>query len=162
MQNAEVTQTGDDNHSEIHQDVHQSLDEGTAQQQDAYQLATVQQTAPGSSNFSHVHQTQDQHESGAAASQLQNTEPSSFGDCGGSLPKPNPNQCARVTQNGSPPDGAKNDSHVHQKIGESQSTTALFADQEQGRSDGGQGGQIHQTNPVGVGKNHNHAHYDLW
>jgi hypothetical protein len=157
-QTADVMQTGDDNHSEIHQDVHQSLTGGDPQQQDAHQFAFVDQTAPGSSNFSHVHQTQDQNESGAAGTQLQNTEPAPS-ECGSR--KPDPNQCAIVTQRGNAPESAKNDSHLHQKIGERQSTTAFTGSQQQGLATGGQGGEIHQENPVGLGKNHDHAHQDL-
>ncbi|MDX6490534.1 MAG: hypothetical protein QOD43_779, partial [Gaiellaceae bacterium] len=155
-QTATVVQTATErNQSQIHQMVKQQTSAGTTSQlQDGYQLADVQQgTTLGSvDNFSHVHQSQDQNESGNAVTQAQNTSPQEL--C---LEK-NANQCAHVLQTN---EGGKNDSHLHQAIGERQSTTAASASQTQGLADNGNEGAVHQTNPLGLGENNDHAHQVL-
>jgi hypothetical protein len=154
----------------VKQAVRQSLDEDDTQKQDGHQVAFVDQEVSGSSNFSHVHQTQDQQESGGAGTQEQNTETAptiTVGtevfdfDCG--FEKVNhPNQCANVEQDGfSAPNGANNESQLHQAIGERQTSTFDGVDQTQGRFDGGQEGNVHQENQDNVGKNHDVAHQDL-
>src|SRR5438067_1843033 len=59
------------------------------------------------------------------------------------------------------PDGAKNNSHLHQMIGERQSTTAFSGFQHQMLQVNGQEGDIHQQNPFPLGSNHDHAHQTL-
>jgi hypothetical protein len=165
-QRAFVEQTATErNDVHVTQRVSQRTSLGPAQTQDAYQLADILQTATGSDNFSHVHQSQDQSGTGNAEEQAQNTNldyPAEF-DCGEGRPE-QPNQCARVDQNITSEDGGKNESHLHQAIGERQSTsfgTALNpASQQQGSFDGGQEGDIDQTNPFGAGSNHDVAHED--
>jgi hypothetical protein len=153
QQTATVVQTASErNQSQIHQMVKQQTSAGTTLQlQDAYQLADVlQQDVAGSvSNFSHVHQSQDQNESGNPATQDQNT--GSQVQC----VEKNANQCALVLQNSG---GGKNESHLHQAIGERQSTKAPSADQTQGLAVNGNEGDLEQTNPDGVGQNHDHAY----
>jgi hypothetical protein len=166
---------GGDNHSDIHQSVNQSLTAGDTQTQEGHQVAFVEQSVTGSSNFSHVHQSQDQSESGGAGTQSQNTGVAptitvgtmqfNF-DCGDDKVA-EPNQCANVFQDGTGAiaAGANNESHLHQAIGERQTstfgTTTTPATQTQGRPDGGQEGDVHQQNPEGFGLNHDVAHQDL-
>jgi hypothetical protein len=149
-QMASVEQNADErNQSQVHQTVRQRSSWGSSQTQEAYQLADVSQVANGSDNFSHVHQSQDQDESGNATTQDQNTspQPSCFAK--------DANQCALVLQDNG---GGKNESHLHQAIGERQSTKAPAATQTQGDLDNGNEGDIHQVNPDGVGENDDHAH----
>ena len=157
QQTATVVQTASErNQSQIHQMVKQQTSTGMTQTQDGYQLADVQQLTMGGSvsNFSHVHQSQDQNESGNAATQNQNR----------SLPLPSycdekqANQCLLLLQTNG---GGKNDSHLHQAIGERQTTKALSATQTQGLADNGNEGAVHQENPDGVGENNDHAHQTL-
>jgi hypothetical protein len=96
-----------------------------------------------------VHQSQDQNESGNAAMQDQNTSPQT------QCVEKDANQCALVQQNSG---GGKNESHLHQAIGERQSTKAPSTDQTQGLAVNGNEGDIHQTNPDGVGQSQDHAH----
>jgi hypothetical protein len=153
QQTATVKQTATErNQSQIHQTVKQRTSTGATQMQDGYQLANVQQDATGSNNFSHVHQALDQDESGSATNQQQNTK----------MPQPycsvkQANQCARIFQNVFDADGGKNESHLHQAIGERQSTKAPAATQTQGDPFNGNEGDVHQTNPDGAGENHDHA-----
>ena len=117
-QTATVVQTASErNQSQIRQLVKQQTSTGMTQAQDGYQLADVQQLTTGGSvsNFSHVHQSQDQNESGNAATQSQNTSLPSYCD------QKQANQCARLLQTNG---GGKNDSHLHQAIGERQTTKA--------------------------------------
>jgi hypothetical protein len=172
---------GGNNHSDIHQTVKQSLGNGMSQTQDGHQVAFVEQSVSGSSNFSHVHQSQDQQESGDAAMQNQNSgtaptiavgDPSiTFDfDCGAEKAV-EPNQCANVCQSATTtqfcptqppgPNYANNESHLHQAIGERQTSTSSGVSQLQGRSDGGQEGNVHQENPLGQGQNHDIAHQDI-
>jgi hypothetical protein len=154
-QTATVVQTASErNQSQIHQMVKQQTSTGMTQTQDGYQLADVQQLTMGGSvsNFSHVHQSQDQYESGNAATQNQNTTLPSYCD------QKQANQCLHLLQTNG---GGKNDSHLHQAIGERQSTKALSATQTQGLTDNGNEGAIHQENPDGVGENNDHAHQVL-
>ena len=168
---AHVTQSSDggNNHSDVFQSARQSLSSGTVQHQDAHQVAFVEQSVTGSSNFSHVHESQDQSASGGGL-QEQNTETAptiTVGtqvfdfDCGPEKVA-EPNQCANVAQDGlSAPSGATNESHLHQAIGERETTTAGTSTQQQGRFDGGQEGNIHQDNPEDLGKNLDNGHQDL-
>jgi hypothetical protein len=143
----------------VHQFIKQSLSFGATQVQDAFQQAVVIQDGPGALNFSHVHQGQDEGESGNAAMQMQNTNNNLLFNCG--LEKPgNPNQCANVDQDATP-DGGNNTSHVHQAAGERQTSTNTSVQQTQGRFDGGQEGDVHQQNPSNAGANEDHAHQDL-
>jgi hypothetical protein len=146
------------NASSIQQTITQRTKIGTTQVQNAYQVVEVDQAATGSANTSHIDQSQTQLEEGTAAEQRQNTLPASFEfNCGPEKPF-EPNQCVNVQQGSA---GGKNDSELHQTISETQKTTALFADQKQGNPTGGQEGNIHQTNPVGVGQNSDSAHQSL-
>ena len=149
-QTATVDQTATErNQTQVHQTIKQRTSTGTSQSQEAYQLADVRQNATGSANFSHVHQSQDQDESGNATTQSQNTDVQP--PCAGK----DANQCALVLQTSG---GGENESHLHQAIGERQSTKATFADQMQGTAANGNEGTVHQQNPDGVGQNHDHAH----
>ena len=155
QQTATVVQTASErNQSQIHQMVKQQTSAGTSQLQDGYQLADVRQLTMGGSvsNFSHVHQSQDQNESGNAGTQNQNTSLPSSCD------QKQANQCALLLQTNG---GGKNDSHLHQAIGERQTTKALSATQTQGLADNGNEGAVHQENPNGVGENNDHAHQTL-
>jgi hypothetical protein len=163
-QSATVTQRSDggDNSATVSQSVRQTLTAGTVQQQNAHQVARVDQSVTGSANFSDIHQTQQQVESGAAT-QFQNTAiaPAGF-DCGAEKVV-NPNQCVSVVQSGlSAPGGAANESHLSQSVVERHTTRAATSTQQQGRRDGGQEGNVHQENPVGVGTNLDDAHQDLF
>jgi hypothetical protein len=149
---------GETNESQIHQKIKQRDATGASQAQDGFQRADVEQYSSGSENFSHVHQTQDQNESGSAAMQSQNTGPNTLGDCADDK-VPNPNQCVNVFQDATP-NGGKNLSHLHQAIGERQSTTSA-GNQTQGTSDGGQEGDVHQQNPFSSGQNLDFPHQDL-
>jgi hypothetical protein len=142
----------------VHQSIRQSLAFDATQAQNAFQKAVVIQHAQGSENFSHVHQTQDQNESGSAATQTQNTAPNTLGDCANDK-VPNPNQCANVSQDAFP-NGAMNASHLHQMVGERQYSTAAV-NQTQGVNGGGQEGQVHQQNPPTGGQNLDFPHQDL-
>jgi hypothetical protein len=155
-QTALVDQTATDrNQSQVIQDVKQGTSIAASQSQDAYQLADVSQDATGSSNFSHVHQSLDQSESGSSTSQLQNqaTQPYCFDK--------QANQCARVLQTVDDSAGGTNDSHLEQATGERQTTSALTGAQTQGLVSNGQEGHIHQVNPAGLGENHDSSHLDL-
>jgi hypothetical protein len=163
-QTADVTQQpqtteSPNNASQVHQFIKQSLTFDTTQVQDAFQQAFVVQNGNGSDNFSHVHQGQDQNESGNAMVQNQNTTPEPAFNCGFEKPG-NPNQCANVDQ-GAKPDGGNNTSHIHQAAGERQTSTNTSVQQTQGRFDGGQEGDVHQDNPTNAGSNEDHAHQDL-
>jgi hypothetical protein len=147
------------NISEIQQHVVQKTTSNDPQTQNAYQEANVIQDVSGSQNYSHVHQTQDQNESGGAALQKQNVTPNATFDCGGEKPGA-PNQCANVFQDATP-DGGTNVSHLHQQAGEKQASGAFLPDQTQGNPQGGQEGNVHQENPVGVGQNLNFPNQDL-
>jgi hypothetical protein len=165
-QRAFVTQSATQR-NEVHvtQSVRQKTSVGTSQAQDAFQLANIEQTASASDNASHVMQSQNQDESGSATTQTQNTAdlPGPHFDCGGEKPFA-PNQCTRIEQDAGPT-GGKNDSQLHQSIDERQTTKggtpSSPADQEQGTFQGGQEGDVEQTNPFDVGTNNNHAHQDL-
>jgi hypothetical protein len=165
QQTAKVSQyEGEKNISQIHQKVNQRDGNGTSQSQDGFQRADVEQHAIGSENFSHVHQTQDQNESGSAATQFQNTATDSTFKCGDDK-VPNPNQCADVFQEiGDPnvanPEGGRNASHLHQMIGERQTSTAAVS-QTQGTLDSGQEGDVHQQNPANKGENLDFPDQDL-
>jgi len=139
------------NQSQVHQAVKQQTSTGDPQTQNAYQLANVTQIVDGSDNFSHIHQTQDQDESGNAAEQNQNTEAQPFCE------DKQANQCALVLQQDG---GGDNASHLHQAIGEQQSTKAADATQLQGDLPTGQEGAIHQENPDGAGPNADLANQD--
>jgi hypothetical protein len=141
------------NQSQVHQTVKQKTSANGTQTQDAYQRAEVDQLATGSDNFSHVHQSQDQDESGSAT--IQNQDTTVPVDC----VNKNANQCAIVSQDVSDPDGGKNESHLHQSTGERQSTKAPSGTQTQGEITNGQQGHIHQSSPFG--ENHDTAHQDL-
>jgi len=165
-QTAEVTQENSVyNQAEVYQEVRQSTSATGNQKQDAHQTASiVQSTVPGGQNFSHVHQTQDQQESGSNVQQQNTTVVSA--DCGPEKP-PNPNQCANVFQDaGSVGSGGKNLSQLHQAIGERQTTTATPGSQAQGAlvagvPVGGQEGDLDQFNPANAGQNQVIAHQDL-
>jgi hypothetical protein len=156
-QTAEVTQQGADlNVVEIYQSVKQSTGAPGGQKQDASQTATIDQALDsGGQNFAHVHQTQDQQESGSNAQEQNTSLPPG---CGQEKPT-NPNQCANISQDGGP--GAKNLSQLHQAIGERQTTAAMPATQTQGTLSGGQEGDMDQFNPLNVGQNQVIAHEDL-
>src|SRR5439155_23641111 len=139
------------NQSQVHQAVKQQTSTGDPQTQNAYQLANVTQIVDGSDNFSHIHQTQDQDESGNAAEQNQNNAPQPVCE------DKNANQCALVLQQDG---GGDNASHLHQAIGEQQSTKADNATQLQGDLPTGQEGAIHQENPDGAGQNADLANQD--
>ena len=143
------------NQAQVLQTVTQSTSADAEQTQNAYQRADVEQTADGSQNYSHVHQAQDQRESGSATTQSQNADVDQQNLC-----EPlKPSQCATVLQTA---DGGKNLSQLHQTIGERQTTTALLSvAQQQGRFDGGQEGDVHQTNPEDLGQNVDIANEDL-
>ncbi|MGB2875119.1 MAG: hypothetical protein WBB76_06550, partial [Gaiellaceae bacterium] len=73
-QDAEVKQNATErNQVQVDQTVDQATSTGDPQSQDGYQLANVNQVVTGSDNFSHVHQSLDQDESGNAGTQTQNT-----------------------------------------------------------------------------------------
>ncbi len=167
---ARVMQTGTSkNDSEIYQAVTQATGStmAGAQAQDVHQAAIVRQFVNGSENFSHVHQTQDQRETGSAVTQTQNTNAPTFAPVTSCVvPKPSvPNQCANVCQTsatspscpGTPTVAVDNESHLHQMIAETESSNAATPDQTQGNRTMGQGGEIHMENPVGAGLNHNHV-----
>jgi hypothetical protein len=157
---ARVTQRAiERNVSQIHQFVTQRTSTGLMQTQDGFQEADVDQAVSGSENYSHVHQAQDQSESGSATTQNQNTTGNPAFNCGNEKPG-NPNQCVNVFQDATPA-GGSNASHLHQRLGERQTSTALAPSQTQGRADGGQEGNVHQENPTGVGKNVNFPDQDL-
>lgn len=167
IQDVLVTQDATErNDVQIHETVKQSTSIGTTQKQEAQQAATVDQEATGSDNFAHVHQSQDQRESGSATDQDQNTQvfadpdddPLDDCDTEGSG-KSDPNACANIEQTS---DGGKNEVHLHQTINEDESTKALFADQDQGSpsTQNGIEAEIDQSNPDGVGTNRKHVHQD--
>jgi hypothetical protein len=162
QQIAKVTQNAIEmNVSQIHQSITQKTWSTPSQRQDGFQTADVDQVASESQNYSHVHQAMDQSESGAATMQEQNTTPANAEfNCGGEKPL-NPNQCANITQDATP-GGGINASHIHQRIGERQTSTALTTpSQVEGRINGGQEGDVHQENPTGVGHNLNFPDQDL-
>jgi hypothetical protein len=156
-QTAHVKQEGVFNASDIHQDVRQSTSAPGDQKQDVHQRADVEQSVSANGeNFSHVHQAHDQNESGVALTQSQNTEVNPLLDCADDK-VPNPNQCVNVSQVA---DGGKNASHLHQMIGERQTSTSATT-QTQGRNDGGQEGDVHQQNPLPSGENIDFPHQDI-
>ena len=160
QQNADVGQTATEkNELDVYQTIKQSSTAvAGAQKQDAHQVVLADQnqavgaaTTGAAGNFAHFHQNQDQIVSGAATLQEQNTEPAPPGfNCSEQAPQ-NPNQCVALTQEA---DGSRNESHLHQTIGERATTTATGAMQNQGNVDGGNEGDIHQdslsllTHPV--------------
>jgi hypothetical protein len=164
-QEATVTQTASErNDVQIHETVKQSTSTGTSQKQEAQQAAIVDQTVTGSHNFAHVHQNQDQRESGSATLQEQNTglivDP--VADCNLFYGKSDPNACASITQEVDDSDGGKNETHLHQNVNQVESTKALNADQEQGAplTQNGVEGLIDQENPDNVGSSNKHAYQD--
>jgi hypothetical protein len=164
VQNAELTTSVhqdaiEKNVSVIHQDVNQKTSLGVTQTQNAYEQVDLQQSVSGSQNFSHIHQTEDQSESGSATSQNQNTDPNPAFDCGAEKPG-SPNQCANVRQYAIP-NGGTNVSQLNQQNGQRQTSSALTPSQTQGNAQGGQEGNVHQENPVGVGVNINLPDQDL-
>jgi len=146
------------NVSQIQQHVVQKTSSVDPQTQNAFQEAGVTQRVSGSQNYSHVHQTQEQNESGGAAVQKQNVTPNSTFNCGDEKPGA-PNQCVNVFQNAV--DGGTNVSHLHQQTGEKQTSGAFLPDQTQGNAQGGQEGNVHQENPPGIGQNLNFPNQDL-
>jgi hypothetical protein len=169
IQTAEVHQTATEkNDVHINESVKQATsisDVDGSQSQEAHQVAIVDQEVTGSENYAHVHQSQDQRESGSATDQQQNTElvlPTGVTDCDQEeSTKSAPNACANISQDAlDAPQGAKNKSDLHQSINQDQSTKALFADQEQGESPGGIEGEIDPSNPLDVGTSDKTAHQD--
>jgi hypothetical protein len=160
QQTARVDQDATEkNVSQIQQHVQQKTSSGDPQSQNAYQEADVTQRVSGSQNYSHVHQTQDQNESGGSALQKQNVTPNGAFDCGNEKPGA-PNQCVNVFQDATP-DGGTNVSHLHQQTGEKQTSGAFLPNQTQGNAQGGQEGNVHQENPPGVGQNLSFPNQDL-
>jgi hypothetical protein len=164
LQSAAVEQTATDrNDVQIHQNVKQSTSTDSTQKQEIQQVAIVDQTATGSDNFAHVHQSEDQRESGSATDQDQNTglTTGDLADCasGGFSSKTDPNACAFITQDAN---GGRNDTNLHQTINQDQSTKGASASQEQGSisTDNGIEGEIDQTNPDDVGSNLKKVHQD--
>jgi hypothetical protein len=142
------------NESQIHQSVKQTLTFGAAQAQDIHQWAVVTQSAVGAgNNFSHVHQAQDQAESGNGLTQDQNTDPTpadapqGFATCTAVYPS-TPNSCAQVTQTA---DSGQNESHLHQFTQEDQTSTGP-ATQTQGNAANGVGGSVHLTSITGTSR----------
>ena len=164
-QEATVTQTATErNDVQIKENVKQATTSGSTQKQEVQQAAILDQTATGSDNFAHVHQNQDQRESGSATDQDQNTgiTTGDVADCALLYGKSDPNACAFITQDVDDSDGGKNETHLHQNINQDESTKALFADQEQGSpaTQNGIEGLIDQENPDDVGSSEKHAHQD--
>jgi hypothetical protein len=154
---AKVTQgpgtddTSASNDLKLSQDVKQMSKSALAQTQDAYQSAVVLQTAMGAgSNSSNVDQSQLQKAFGGA-SQSQNASfslPSGLLDCVSGFPEA-PNSCADVVQHA---DAGKNANNLHQSIDED-ANSAVVADQDQGSSNGGLEGHVHQDTVSGSSKN---------
>ncbi|MFL5950712.1 MAG: hypothetical protein ACJ74M_03830 [Gaiellaceae bacterium] len=164
IQTAEQTANVDQDATEknivqIHQDAVQKTSSALAEDQEAYQQANVTQHVDGSQNYAHVHQSQDQHEAGAAELQKQNVTPNASFNCGDEKPGA-PNQCVNVFQDATP-GGGSNVDHLHQQVGEQQTSSAFAPDQTQGNLQGGQEGNVHQQNPPGVGENLNFPNQDL-
>jgi hypothetical protein len=147
-QTAKVEQNGSGK-NEVH--IHQRIKEttSTATKQDGHQVAIVHQDATGTAkNFSDVHEYIDERASGAAVTQMQDTEglPAGVTDCAGVTPPDplsptQPNQCASVRQFAGPAGG--NESHLHQLIDEdAKSSTAT--NQDQGQELGGSDADVHQ------------------
>jgi hypothetical protein len=163
IQTAEILQSATEkNDAHVKENVNQSTSAGLSQSQEAHQVAIVEQEVTGSENYAHVHQSQDQRESGIATDQEQNTQPSPVADCAFDSPtKEEPNACAYIAQ--STPldgDGATHKSHLHQSINQDQSTKDASANQLQGNELGGIEGEIDPTNPPGLGTSDKHAHQD--
>jgi hypothetical protein len=165
IQTARVEQDGTEkNDVHIKESVTQSTSLDLTQSQEAHQVAIVDQEVTGSENYAHVHQSQDQRESGDATLQEQNTGllPSGVTDCSLDTPgKTRPNTCANISQ--STPldgDGAAHKSHLHQSINQDQTTKAAAADQFQGDFPGGIEGEIDPSNPPGLGTSDKQAHQD--
>jgi hypothetical protein len=164
LQDAEQTANVDQDATEknivqIHQDVVQKTSSALPEDQEAYQQANVIQHVNGSQNYAHVHQSQDQHEAGASELQKQNVMPNPSFNCGDEKPGA-PNQCVNVFQDATP-GGGSNVDHLHQQVGEQQTSSAFAPDQTQGSAQGGQEGNVHQENPAGVGENLNFPNQDL-
>jgi hypothetical protein len=157
QQIAKVTQgpaagdTSASNDLKLSQDVKQMSKSALAQTQDAYQSAVVLQTAMGAgSNSSNLDQSQLQKAFGSAT-QSQNASfslPSGLDDCVSGFPAA-PNSCADVVQHA---DAGKNANNLHQSINED-ANSGVVADQDQGSSNGGLEGHVHQDTVSGSSKN---------
>jgi hypothetical protein len=150
QQVAKVTQgpgtgTSASNDLKLSQDVKQMSKSADPQTQDAYQSAVILQTALGAgSNSSNIDQSQLQKAFGSAT-QSQNASfslPSGLLDCVSGFPTA-PNSCADVVQHA---DAGKNANDLHQSIDED-ANSGVVANQDQGSSNGGLEGHVHQDVP---------------
>jgi len=115
------------------------------QTQDAFQTATVVQTASGSGkNTSSIDQSERQHAHGAPMQEQNFTSGST--DCAPAVSGSAPNVCANVAQHAV---NGTNTSNLKQSIDEKAKSNDQGASQLQGQSGGGINGQIHQDTSFG-------------
>jgi uncharacterized repeat protein (TIGR01451 family) len=131
------------NQLQLSQTVNQSVKIGSVQVQNAFQTATVEQTASGTGyNLSQVNQSQAQKAYAKSTTQSQNT--SGGTDCTTDEFQPGPSQpnvCAEISQESV---GGKNENHLRQSIADDMNSTGP-ATQTQGLEDeGGLKGHVHQ------------------
>jgi hypothetical protein len=124
------------------------------QLQDAFQSATVTQTASGSGkNNSDIDQSQKQHAHGAATQDQNGT--SGATDCAPAVGASGPNVCANLAQHAS---NGTNTSKLNQSIDQKEQTNEANATQFQGSFSGGIDGQVHQDTTLnGPGSSTNTA-----
>jgi uncharacterized repeat protein (TIGR01451 family) len=131
------------NQLQLNQTVNQSVKTGSTQLQNAFQTATVQQTATGTGyNLSQVNQSQMQKAYAKSTTQSQNTTGGTDCTTDEFNPEPSqPNVCAEVSQESV---GGTNENHLRQSIAEDMNSTGP-ATQTQGLEDhGGLKGHVHQ------------------
>jgi hypothetical protein len=166
-QTADVLQQGATqmNELQLDQDVDQSATDALTQMQDVHQYVEVNQTATlNGNNFIHVHQAENQDETGSATEQDQDTRPLSTtlagdaattaADCKAASSAnhvPDPNSCATINQMSQDGD---NDAHLHQLANQNEKSSAAAPTQTQGTPSDGLGGGFEQT-VTGLGSNHN-------
>jgi hypothetical protein len=131
-----ATESDDDQNApqknELHlsQTIQQFTNVGTMQTQDAHQFTDVLQNASGTvGNFAHTHQEQDQQMTGAATTQMQNTDPDEGFDCAPFRAPEAPHICANIDQTA---DDSINNAQIHQALRERMSTNVIPTLQQQG------------------------------
>jgi uncharacterized repeat protein (TIGR01451 family) len=150
-QTVSVTQSGAtvSNIARVTQSVSQSMKGTGEQKQDAYQKATIDQTASGPGyNVSDVNQSEAQKAQGGSP-QNQNATPANTADCLPGAPD-NPNSCADVIQHSA---SGTNQSTLNQSIDQDANTAVNSAIQIQGTGSGGLEGHVHQDTVSGSSLN---------
>jgi hypothetical protein len=162
------------NELQADQDIGQTTNVGDPQQENAHNYAVVsQQASANGNNFAHVHQSQDQNETGGAGTQDQNTGPipvtgftgadAAIAECNAAASVAShgrvttPNACGKFTASA---DAGNNDGHLHQLVNENEKTSASGSSvmQLQGGATNGLGGSFELESTSGKSNDHATQH----